>query len=54
MDRDQKKMDQARELDCMTELADGIAYLNTHLKSGNLPAWIVPALPVHQHERVTP
>ena len=36
-----------RKLDCITELADGIAYLNTHLKSGNLPAWIVPALPVH-------
>ena len=47
VDRDQKKLDQARELNCMTELADGIAYLNIHLKSGNLPAWIVPALPVH-------
>ena len=41
VDRDQKKLDQASELDCMTELADGISYLNTQLKSGNLPAWIV-------------
>jgi len=47
VDQDQKKLDQARELGCIKEHADGIAYLNAHLKSEKLPAWIVPALPVH-------
>jgi hypothetical protein len=47
VDRDRQKLDQAEGLDCITARKDGIVYLNTHLKSGNLPTWIVPALPVH-------
>ena len=47
VDPDREKLDQARDLNCIIEQADGIAYLNTNLKSGDLPAWIVPALPVH-------
>ncbi|RLB87283.1 MAG: potassium transporter [Deltaproteobacteria bacterium] len=47
VDRDRKKLDQARGLDCITVHSDGAAYLETHLKPGKLPLWIVPAVPVH-------
>jgi TrkA-N domain len=47
LDRDQEKLDRARGLSCNTVCADGISYLNTHLNPGNMPTWIVPALPVH-------
>jgi len=47
VDSDPGKLDPAQGLDCSKVHADGIAYLDALLDSGNLPAWIVPALPVH-------
>jgi hypothetical protein len=47
VDQDCEKLDRARGMECITVDSDGAAYLETHLKSGNLPDWIVPALPVH-------
>ncbi len=47
VDRDQEKLDRVPDLSCTKVHADGVAYLNTHLNPGNMPAWIVPALPVH-------
>jgi len=47
VDPDKAKLEKARSLGCILEQADGIEYLNTHLKSRTLPTWIVPALPIH-------
>lgn len=47
VDRDREKLDLARGLDCIAVQSDGVAYLDTHLNPENLPAWIVPAVPVH-------
>jgi hypothetical protein len=47
VDRDCEKLDTARGLDCTLVDSDGVDYLKTHLKPGNLPLWIVPAVPVH-------
>ncbi len=47
VDQDCEKLDRARGMECITVHSDGGAYLETHLKPGNLPDWIVPALPVH-------
>jgi len=37
----------ARGVNRTIEKADGVAFLNEHLRTGNLPSWIIPALPVH-------
>ncbi len=47
VDRDFEKLDRAGDLDCVTAHSDSVSYLETHLKPGNLPCWIVPAVPVH-------
>ncbi|MBA3012087.1 MAG: NAD-binding protein [Proteobacteria bacterium] len=47
VDSDPGKLDPAKGLDCIKVHADGIAYLDAHLNSWDLPDWIVPALPVH-------
>jgi len=54
VDVDGEKLDRAGDLDCITQQADGISFLNTHLNRDlsrdlkfGMPTWIVPALPVH-------
>jgi len=47
VDRDFETLDKASGLACITVHSEGVDYLETHLKPGNLPLWIVPAVPIH-------
>ncbi|MCP4113367.1 MAG: potassium transporter [Desulfobacteraceae bacterium] len=46
-DPDKKNLEKGKGPNRTLEQGDGVAFLAHHLKPGNGPDWIVPALPVH-------
>jgi len=40
-------LEAAEGANCRFEPADAVAYLEHHLRPGNIPDWIIPALPLH-------